>query len=383
MELSFIIFFVGCVLVTGALLAVTPWLMPKTECFAVTVPEGARRDPRLAALRRRYALAMGAATLVCAASLVPFAASGPGALDADPAPLVGALLFATLVPVALSFALMLRFRRRVRAIKAAEGWAAPRPQAAAVVVEDDLPRPLSLAWSLLYVPIVLATVVAGVALWPSIPDQIPMHASFSGVVNSWAPKTVGSVFFPVWVQLFMVVTFMFCHWSILRSKRPAGVGAPVTSALAYGLFARAESVLLLVSGLIITAAVGAAFTLSTAGIITLGVAAAIVLAAVVPILAGSAAISVVYGQAGSRLFRRMEAAGVADAPAGTAMPADDDEHWKLGIFYVNRDDASLFLPERFGVGWTLNLGRPAAWGIIAGCVAVTAVFLVVVFVALG
>lgn len=383
MELSFILFFVGCVLVTGALLAVTPWLMPKTECFAVTVPEGARRDPRLAALRRRYALAVGAATLVCAAALIPFAASGSGSLDADPMPLTGALLLATLVPVVLSFALMLRSRSRVQAIKAAEGWTAPRPQAAAVVAEGDLPRPLSLAWSLLYVPIVLATVVAGVVLWPSIPDQIPMHASFSGTVNSWSPKTVGSVFFPVWLQLFMIVTFMFCHWTILRSKRPAGVGAPVTSALAYGLFARAESVLLLASGLIITAAVGVAFMLSAVGSITLGAAAVIVVVAVVPILVGSAAIAVVYGQAGSRLFRRMEAAGVEGAPAGAVMPADDDEHWKLGIFYVNRDDASLFLPERFGVGWTLNLGRPAAWGVIAGCVAVVAVFLAVVFVAVG
>ena len=43
------------------------------------------------------------------------------------------------------------------------------------------------------------------------------------------------------------------------------------------------------------------------------------------------------------------------------MPVDDDRYWKLGIFYWNHDDASLFVPERFGIGWTINLGRPAAW----------------------
>lgn len=383
MELLTVLFLVGCVLLTGGLLAATPWLMPKSECFAVTVPEAARRDPRLVAFRRRYALAVGAVTLACAAALVPFAIGGADAIDDDATSLIVAILVATLVPVVLSFGLMLHFRRRVMAVKRAEGWAAPRAEAAAVVVEGDVPHPLSLAWSLLYVPVILATAAAGVVLWPSIPDVIPMHADFTGNVNDWAPKSVGSVFFPVWVQLFMAACFVFSHWSILRSKRPASPGAPVTSALAYGLFARAESVLLLASGLIITAAVGVGFMLSTVGAVSLGSAVVIILVAVVPILVGSVVIAVVYGQAGSRLFRRMEAAGTAGAPVGSVMPADDDEHWKLGIFYVNRDDASLFLPERFGVGWTLNLGRPAAWGIIAGCVAVTAVFLVVVFVALG
>ena len=80
----------------------------------------------------------------------------------------------------------------------------------------------------------------------------------------------------------------------------------------------------------------------------------------------------------------MEAAGAnAGVPSGAVMPADDDDHWKLGIFYVNRDDASLFLPERFGVGWTLNLGRPAAWAVVGGFVAVMALFVVLVFIAIG
>ena len=71
MELLVVLILVGCVLLTGGLLAVTPWLMPKTECFAVTVPEGARRDPRLAGFRRRYALIVGVATLACSGLLAP------------------------------------------------------------------------------------------------------------------------------------------------------------------------------------------------------------------------------------------------------------------------------------------------------------------------
>nr|WP_277926872.1 DUF1648 domain-containing protein [Adlercreutzia sp. JBNU-10] len=361
-------------------MAATPWLMRKDECFAVTVPEGARRDPRLVAFRRRYAAVVAAVTAASVAGFCAALAVFPGVFGSELG-LVALVTLPTFAPVAVSFALMLHFRRRVQAVKRAEGWSAPRAQAVAVVAEDDLPRALPLAWNLLYVPVVLGTVALGVALWPSIPDMVPMHADFAGNVNRWEPKSVGSVFFPVLVQLFMIACLVFCHWSILRSKRPASPGAPVTSALAYGLFARAESVLLLVSGLIITVALGVSFMLSAVGAITLGGAAVVIVVAVAPILVGSVAISVVYGQAGSRLFRRMEDAGAAGP--GAVMPADDDAHWKLGIFYVNRDDASLFVPERFGIGWTLNLGRPGAWAVIAGFVAVTALFLVLVFVAVG
>ena len=78
--------------------------------------------------------------------------------------------------------------------------------------------------------------------------------------------------------------------------------------------------------------------------------------------------SLIYGQNGSRLIARV---GQSDA-----MPRDDDRFWKLGIFYVNRDDASLFLPERFGIGWTINWGRPAAWALVAGFVLLVAGFVV-------
>ena len=55
------------------------------------------------------------------------------------------------------------------------------------------------------------------------------------------------------------------------------------------------------------------------------------------------------------------------------LASDDDAHWKAGIFYVNRNDPSLFLPERFGIGWTMNWGRPGAWAIVGLLVLITIV----------
>lgn len=72
---------------------------------------------------------------------------------------------------------------------------------------------------------------------------------------------------------------------------------------------------------------GLLFLLSSAGLIGLGQAGLVSMVLCIPIAVGSVALSVVYGQAGSRVFRRMQGGG--------ELLADDDEHWKLGMFYFN------------------------------------------------
>ena len=51
--------------------------------------------------------------------------------------------------------------------------------------------------------------------------------------------------------------------------------------------------------------------------------------------------------------------------------------WKAGLLYVNRDDPAIIVGARFGAGWTLNLGNPAARLIIAGIVAMWALLAVI------
>lgn len=366
--------FASMELALGLLLAFTPYLMRSNECFAVTVPSSAQKDPRLIALKKRYATAMlmltAALTLVAggAGALIVAGAEQPGgAMEA----LGSALECAAIVALAAaSFALMLRNRRKVRDIKREEGWEARRREAAAVA-EGDLPGALPLAWSLLHVPVVLGTLALGLSLYPAMPDMLPMHADLAGNVDSWEPKTLASaVGFPIAFELFMAACFAFCHWMILRSKRPTDPAAPATSALAYGLFARAQSVFLLVTGILVSGGVGILFLLSSTGFITLGQAVAVIVVLCLLITVGSVAMSLVYGQAGSRVFRRMQEDDV--------LLADEDDRWKLGVLYFDPDDASVFLPERFGIGWTLNFARPAAWAIILGGLALTGAFVIAV-----
>jgi uncharacterized membrane protein len=70
------------------------------------------------------------------------------------------------------------------------------------------------------------------------------------------------------------------------------------------------------------------------------------------------------GQGGTRLARSSPA-GLT--PVAEPSPVGDrtlDRYWKAGIFYVNTDDPALMVEARFGIGYTLNLGRPLSWVIL-------------------
>ena len=50
----------------------------------------------------------------------------------------------------------------------------------------------------------------------------------------------------------------------------------------------------------------------------------------------------------------------ADHQSTNAVFRNDDQYWSAGFFYNNPDDPAMFVPKRFGLGWTLNFGHPQA-----------------------
>lgn len=355
---------VAIVFLSGAILAATPWFMKKNECFAVTIPESAQADERFLTFRKRYAAAVLAVTLICAVALgavsnVTLGKMG-SASDSDSlnAILAAAIVAAATIPLVASFALMLHYRKRVKAIKREEGWKAERDEAVALIGFEEAPAPPSLAWNVVYVPIVLITLALGLALYPSTPDLVPTHIDFAGNVNQWTPKGPALIAFPLLVEVFMAACFIFSHWMTIRSKKDVDPARPAISAYAYGAFARAECILLLVGGSVLTAVLGIVMILMMTEFLSMLVTMVLIIVATLVFVGAMIAFSVVYGQSGSRLVKRLEENG--------GIIADNDEHWKAGIFYWNKGDASLILPKRFGVGWTMNWARPAAWVIVGG-----------------
>ncbi|GAA6487766.1 MULTISPECIES: DUF1648 domain-containing protein [Gordonibacter] len=356
-------FTVALVPLTGIMTIVTPFLMRRGEVFAVTVPDTAAHDPYLRRLKRCYALIMSALTAVLTA------VGAFGAFTGDAGLALAVLCVGMLLLCVGSYGLMLYFRAKVQSYKKEQGWQASARESVAVVGDAPVPRAVSLKWNLLYLPVIAVTLAIGAVGYAQMPDLIPQHMNFQGEVTEYMEKTPFTILVPALIVAFVAACMAFAHWTILRSKRPSNPSAPATSALAYGMFARAQSILLVAGGLALSL-LGPVMELSFIGVIGLEQAGVFVVALALVIVVGSIVISLVYGQGGSRVFSRMA--------ASERLLADDDEHWKLGVFYYNPDDASLFLPERFGIGWTMNWARPAVWAIMLAGLVLTVAFVVVV-----
>ena len=356
-------FTVALVPLTGIMTIVTPFLMRRGEVFAVTVPDTAAHDPYLRRLKRCYALIMSALTAVLTA------VGAFGAFTGDAGLALAVLCVGMLLLCVGSYGLMLYFRAKVQSYKKEQGWQASARESVAVVGDAPVSRAVSLKWNLLYLPVIAVTLAIGAVGYAQMPDLIPQHMNFQGEVTEYMEKTPFTILVPALIVAFVAACMAFAHWTILRSKRPSNPSAPATSALAYGMFARAQSILLVAGGLALSL-LGPVMELSFIGVIGWGQAGVFVVALALVIVVGSIVISLVYGQGGSRVFSRMA--------ASERLLADDDEHWKLGVFYYNPDDASLFLPERFGIGWTMNWARPAVWAIMLAGLVLTVAFVVVV-----
>lgn len=365
------------VVLEGALMAATPWLMPPTECFAVTVPPSAQREPQVRGFKRTFAGVVMGTTLASALVLGLMMSRLAGVTqptDAQANLMTGVLVAATLIPIVVGTACMLYFRARVRELKQAHGWSASTARAAAVVAEDA-PKPISLAWYLLYLPLVLGMVMFALRSYERFPDQIPMNADLAGNVSQYAAKSLGSVLFPALTTAFFGLVFALVHISMLVSKRPVDPAAPSTSSYAYGRFVRLQSQAMLVGGLVLSAGTGVCFYLTALGSLSLMAAATIMIVVSLVVVAGFMVVSLVTGQAGGRL--------AAELRPNDEVARDDDAYWPLGVFYFNADDPSVVVPKRFGVGWTINVARPAAWLAMAGLVVLTVAFALLVNWAVG
>lgn len=348
----------------GLTMALTPRLQPRGEVFSVSVPTSAWDDPRIRRLMNRYVAIVIAATALFTVAALALCLMGNAEAS------LAVVVVASLALLAIGYGLILRYRAKVQGLKRACSWVAQSQQHVATIGEgvEQAPRPISLAWNWLYVPLVALTAVVVAAGYGSMPDAIPMHVDVSGNVTDMVPKSPMVAAFPVALEVFLAAVFAFCHWTVLRSKKGLEPGRPASSSWAYGMFAYAQTAFLLVMGLACTAACGFGMALAMIGIVSMGVALAVIVGVALLCVVGDLIVGVKYGQSGSRVFR-ME--------ASDTLLSDDDRFWKLGMLYCNPNDASLFLPQRSGIGWTVNWGRPAVWAMVAAFVLLVAAFIVI------
>jgi uncharacterized membrane protein len=342
------------------------WAMPSlaqaTLPFGVRVPRERAGEPAVtAAVRpyRRRILTAGAAVTASATTVLVLAGRTTVANAVTP-PCAIALL------VGLDWAAYYRAHRAVAAAKAEGGWYDGVRQGVAVdlSIRTD-PERFPWLWALPALLVTAATAGAGALRYPSLPATLTTHWNAAGHPDGHVRTTVAVAFTPVFLQIASSALLAGTAVFALRSRQSLDAERPSASAAQHRAFIRWTS-----RGLLVLAACVDLSLLGTALVTweVYGNRAAAAAAIGLPLLAGVAfvlAVAVRTGAHGSRL-----PVDADEASGSRVVNRDDDRHWKGGLIYVNRDDSSVFVPKRFGIGWTVNFGRPA--GILA-LLALTAV----------
>ncbi|WP_405148544.1 hypothetical protein OG589_11440 [Sphaerisporangium sp. NBC_01403] len=340
-------------LVTCLALAL-PALARPTLPFGVRVSAERVADPDVIAQRRSFArLTVTAAAIAATISTAVLLATGEPAVTGATAT---ALAAADLL-------LYHRAHRNVRAAKDAGRWQAERRQAvtADTTFRTD-PVRVPWRWSLPALAITLLTAAIGWSRYGGLPPTLPPFLAYGTSPAPREPTTFLNAFEPVAYQAATTLLVLVPVLVVLRARPDLDAARPTGSARRYRVYLRGIAALSLLSaaclnlGLLISALLLWEVIPPT---IAWQAATCLPLAAMV---AGWLVWETKVGQAGHRLAalpgEDQEDSGVAQR--------DDDRHWFLaGTVYANRRDPALLLHARLGSSWTINLGHPVAWLLIA------------------
>ena len=309
-----------------------PQLTRRDIFFGVTVAPGFRDGDVARAISRRYALEVWFLAVVAALLAVT-----------APMPEVsGSTLLAQTLGASLAFA---RARRAVR----------PHAVVAALLREADLGQRPRLPGGLVAQVGPFLILLAAAAYvgwhWEEVPARFPTHWNLAGRPDDWTSKSLAGVFRGLLLGVVSCTGLLFTSYAVLHWTRAPRVTGPG------GLQDRR------VRSLNLIAMLCSEYLVATLIAWTL----------VVPMFSDRAAHDrlplafriapfalFIVGTSAIRVVRRL---AVTDGPpVGDTTP---DSCWLFGRLYLNRADPTLFVEKRMGLGYTLNLGNPWSWLVIA------------------
>lgn len=346
------------VLVLGLVL---PSINSPTVPFGVRIPASHAGDP---AVRRQTGVyrwrVLGSGVVAAAAGLALYAVTGAALM----------LPLSVLILVGAWYGCFFLANHGIRAAKAAGGWYEGVHQG--IAVDTDLrihPPRFPWLWLAPALIITVATAAIGVLSYPSMPEVLAVHYGANGVPDRVVAKSLGSAFSLVFVQVGMTALLGGIAAAIFHSRADIDPAHPVGSARWFRRYmVLGAKALLGLAAAIDVGMLGSSLLMWT-GTVTRWAP----LTVVVPVLAGVLVAVVVLARNNRERDAREEETGLTHR--------DDDRQWRGGLLYVNREDRALFVPRRFGLGWTINVGNPRAAMLLAAVAALIALVIVLRFAA--
>lgn len=357
------IVFTFIAVLVGALPAVTRPTLP----LGVSVPASRLEEPVIRQAIRRYRIMIAIAWLLGIVLLVVLSATAPP----------WALLLVVFLFIVFQLAAYVIARRMIVRAKRDGEWYAGVPvrMAGSVSVAAE-PAPVPAGWAVASAVLLGVVYIAGILLYPTLPSTVPVHWGVNGQPDRWADKSVWTVFGALLIGT-VVVAGLFALSFLGRSVpiRPLPGADAATNARRDHEMRAAMSTL--IGRLIFLISVS--FSWTTLAPWLLGDVPDLRAGGAVVVVVLILLIIVLFVVRWRRLMRGDAALVRAERAAHATVDApDDDRFWKAGILYLNRDDPAVFVQRRFGIGWTVNLGRPV--GVVIGVVVALLIVGIVGFV---
>jgi uncharacterized membrane protein len=331
---------------SGLLLFLLPRLTRPDIYFAVTVQPHFRETPEGREILARYRQEIVILTLVALALVLAGLR-----LRIDTAFLLGILW-----QVLGFFSAFLLARKKVM----------PHAAAPSAVREADLgpvETRLPGGWLLQSAPFAVL-IVAGVWLrlhWTQIPEKFPVHWGMSGQPNGWASRSLAGVYGTLVLGLAICAgLFLFNYGVAVFSRRIRANGAAGERELRFRyimlcIMLGSEFFVAFICSWVSLLALRSGQAMPNPAVVLLGNLALVI--AITFILIRT-------GQGGTKLGRSSSSWIPSVAEPSPIGDRTLDSHWKAGMFYVNSEDPAIMVEARFGIGYTLNLGRPLSWVIL-------------------
>ncbi|WP_411678931.1 DUF1648 domain-containing protein [Clostridium thailandense] len=260
--------------------------------------------------------------------------------------------------LAVTFYIYYIGNKKVTVIKERNGWY--KNKKSAVVVDTNFSKEkggkmlASPWWFLIPAVIILINIIIVFAAYYRVPETFPIHWNSLGQADNWAKKSYKSVLSVPVAQCFITIVMFFSFKIIGWSKQQISASKPEISKEQNRIFRYRWSVYLIAMAVMINLF----FTfinLITLQVIKSNYKIMSMFSISFAIIAciGSLIMSIKTGQGGSRIKIQSK-----EGKLNSLLDRDDDRYWKFGnSIYVNKDDPSLFVEKRFGIGWTMNFGR--------------------------
>ncbi len=341
-------------LLIGVLFGMTPFLIPQSIMFGVTLPIDVLNKKEVTQAKKRYSLInMGLGFVLSLISLRLFHLPS---IDEQQFT-IWFLIFIILQLLVASGMYFYNYQQMLLIKKKALEHGD--------TTSSTIPIDLNFRKKLNMVPtsliVISQLIIIGMTLYMTIshldmiPKEIIMQWGFDGEPNRIVPKSWSSIYSLIIVQIFVMVTLVIANEAFKKGKQRV---TGVISAKNSQKYRRMSSYLNLVMGILIQTLFLAIQLTSVVPFLTYVTLEKFIFIDLFILFAVIIGTMFFYGQSGSRL----------NHDKSKDQYYDDDKFWKLGVFYYNPQDPSVWVEKRMGFGLTVNFASWKSWVFIIGII---------------